>query len=171
MSRARDVASGTRWLAGEVVQAKYANNNWAYQTISSATPVALTGLSLSITPKFANSIILIQGMVTASWTYVSSLHIYRDGTELIANHGSNSQSGGATALWTHYQSSQEASRPNQVFPFPVLYADSPNSTSSITYDFRANSGWSGGTEILYLNTRESNDMRGTSTISVMEIRQ
>jgi hypothetical protein len=156
---------------GSVVQVVYASSGFVNQTINSASPVALTGLSAIITPKFANSMILIEGVVSASWSYVSSIHIFKNGTDLIPNHGGNNQSGGATALWTHYQSSQESDRPNQVFPFPVLYRDFPNTTSSITYDFRANSGWSGGAVAFYLNNRSSADMLSSSYIKLTEVAQ
>ena len=169
------VPSGHKLYApGSVVQVVTASSGFVNQTISSATPVALSGLSVTITPKFNNSIMLIQGMVTASWTYVSSLHIYKNGSDLIADHssaGTNNQSSGNTALFTHYQSSQESDRANQIFPFPVLYKDTPNTTSAITYDFRANSGWLGGTESFRFNNRGSSDMLGSSFIAVTEIAQ
>lgn len=154
-----------------VLQVVYATSGFVNQTINSATPVALTGLSAVITPKFANSMILIEGVVTASWSYVSSIHIFKDGSDLVPSHGGNSQSGGATALWTHYQSSQEAARANQVFPFPVLYRDFPSTTSAVTYDFRANSGFSGGAEAFFLNNRTGTDMLGSSYIKITEIAQ
>ena len=156
---------------GKVLQVVTASSGFTNQTISSATPVLLSGMSVSITPKFANSKIIITGMVSASWSYVASLHIYKNGAELIPNHGGNTQSSGATALFTHYISAQESARPNQVFTFPVLYADIADATSVITYDFRANSGWSGGSEAFYFNNRNSLDMLSSSWIMFQEIKQ
>ena len=156
---------------GSVLQVVTASSGFTNQTISSASPVLLSNMSVSITPKFANSKIIITGMVSASWSYVASLHIYKNGVELIGNHAGNNQSGGGTALFTHYQSSQESSRPNQIFSFPVLYADLPNTTSATTYDFRANSGWGGGSEAFYFNNRNSLDMLSSSWIMVQEIKQ
>lgn len=155
---------------GSVLQVVTASSGFTNQTISSATPVLLSGMRVSITPKFSNSKIIITGMVSASWTFVASLHIYKNGVELIANHGGNNQSGGATALFTHYLSSQSGS-PDEVFPFPVLYADLPNTTSETTYDFRANSGWSGSSEAFYFNNRNQLDMLSSSWIMVQEIKQ
>lgn len=163
-------------ILSPVIQTVYATSGFVNQTINSTTPVLLSGMSVTITPRFASSKIVISGMVVASWSYVSSLHIYRDGSDLIPNHGGNDQSGGATALWTHWQSSQEltqsteANRANQLFPFPVLYVDSPNSTSSITYDFRANSGWFGDDHLFYFNNRGNLDMLSSSWMMVQEIR-
>lgn len=158
-------------ILSPVIQTVYATSGYTGQTIVSTTPVALTGMSVTITPKFTTSKIIITGVVAASWTYVSSLHVYRSGTTLGTSHGSNNQSGGSTSIWTHYQSSQESSRANQVFPFPVLVVDSPNSTAALTYDFRANSGWSGGTETFYFNNRDAQDMLSSSWIMVQEVKQ
>jgi hypothetical protein len=166
------VPSGHKLYApGSIVQVIYETSGFVNQTINSATPVALTGLSATITPKFSNSAILIEGVVSASWSYVSSMHVFKNGVDLVPNHGGNTQSGGATALWTHYQSSQESDRGNQLFPFSVLYRDTPNTTSAITYDFRANSGWSGAAQLFYLNNRSSPDMLSSSYIKLTEIAQ
>jgi hypothetical protein len=156
---------------GSVVQVVYASSGFVNQTINSATPVALTGLSATITPKFANSMILIEGVVAASWSYVAGVHIFKNGSNLIPAHGGTNQSGGTNALWIHYISAQEAARTNQVFPFPILYKDLPNSTSPITYDFRANSGWAGGSEAFYLNNRAGQDMLSSSYIKLTEVAQ
>jgi hypothetical protein len=156
---------------GSVVQVVYATSGFTNQTINSASPVALSGLTATITPKFANSMILIEGVVAASWSYVAGVHIFKDGSNLIPAHGGTSQSGGTNALWITYLSSQEAARTNQVFAFPILYRDLPNSTSAITYDFRANSGWAGGSEAFYLNNRAGQDMLGSSYIKLTEVAQ
>lgn len=169
------VPSGHKLYApGSVVQVITATSGFVNQTINSATPVALTGMSATITPKFATSKILIQAMVSASWTYVSSVHIYKNGSDLIPSHaaaGTNNQSGGATALWTKYYSGGTDSTPNQVIINPVLYWDSPGVTSATTYDIRANSGWSGGSNAFYFNNRDNLDMLSSSTLTLMEIAQ
>jgi hypothetical protein len=154
---------------GSVIQTVYATSGFVNQTITSATPVALTGMTATITPKLSTSRILLQAMVTASWSYVASIHIYRNGVDVIPNHGGNNQSGGATAFYTHYQSSQESARSNQVFSFPVIYQENANGTDPLTYSLWANAGWSGGSEAFYLNNRNSVDMLGCSTMLLMEI--
>ena len=165
------VPSGQKLYApGSVVQVVTATSGFTNQTINSASPVALSGLSAIITPKFANSRIFIEGVVTASWTYVASIHIFKNGSDLIANHGGNNQSGGATALWTRWNSAQDTSD-NQVWPLPVMYWDTPATTSAITYDFRANAGWAGGSSAFYLNNRPNQDMLGSSYIKITEIAQ
>lgn len=163
--------SGPAYQPGSVVQVVTATSGFVNQSFTSSSPVALAGLSASITPKFSNSKILIEGVVTASWTYVSSLHIYKNGSDIIASHGGNNQSGGATALWTKYWPWTTDTSPGQVTPLPVLYWDSPGSTNTVTYDFRANSGWVGGANAFYLNNRDSQDMLGSSYIKITEVAQ
>lgn len=167
------VPSGHKLYApGSVVQVITATSGFVNQTINSSTPVALTGLSATITPKFATSKILIQAVVTASWTYVASAHIYKNGTDLIPNHGSNNQTGGATALWTHYLGgTTDSATADKIFPFSIIYWDLPGSVSPITYDIRANAGWSGGTSTFYFNNRASVDMLSSSYLVITEIAQ
>lgn len=163
--------SGPSYQPGSVVQVITATSGFTNQSFTSSTPVALTGLSATITPKFSNSKILIEGVVTASWTYVASIHVYKNGSDMIAAHGGNSQSSGTTALWTKYWPWTTDTAPGQVTPLPVLYWDSPGTTSSITYDFRANAGWAGGSNVFYLNNRDSQDMLGSSYIKITEVAQ
>jgi hypothetical protein len=154
---------------GSIIQVQYATSGFVNQTINSATPVALSGLSVNITPTSASSAIVISASITASFSYVCGVHIYRNGSDLISAHGGNNQSGGTTCIWTHYQSSQESDRGNQVFCMPLIYRDFPNSTSTQTYAIYANTGWSGGSEAFYLNNRSSQDMLGSSYITVYEV--
>lgn len=160
--------SGALVAPGMVLQAVYATSGFVNQTFNSATPVALTGMTATITPRFANSQILVQAMVTASWTYVASIHVFRNGVNVIPDHGGNNQTGGANALWTFYDQGIGIGG-GSVLTFPVLYAETPGVTSALTYSLRANSGWSGGTNVFSLNNRNDQDMLGSSTMVVMEI--
>jgi hypothetical protein len=153
-----------------VVQVVYATSGFVNQTINSTTPVALTGMAATITPRYASSRIVVQAMVTASWTYVSSVHVFRNGVNVTPAHGSNSQSGGTNALWTHYAAAFDSSA-DKIMPFPVMYSESPNTTSPLEYSIRANSGWSGGSNAFYFNNRATPDMLSSSNMLVMEIAQ
>jgi hypothetical protein len=168
------IPSGHKLYApGSVVQTITATSGFVNQSFTSATPIALTGMSATITPKFANSKILIEAVVVASWTYVSAVHVYKNGVDLVSNHtanGANNQSGGATSIYTHYSGTIDASTDN-VWPFPVMYWDTPGTTSAITYDIRANSGWSGGANAFYFNNRGAQDMLGSSHLKITEVAQ
>ena len=117
--------SGAIVAPGMVVQSVYATSGFVNQTINSATPVALTGMTVTITPRFANSQILVQAMVNASWTYVASIHVFRNGVDVIPNHGGNNQTGGANALWTYYDQAIGAGT-GSVLTFPVLWIRFPH---------------------------------------------
>jgi hypothetical protein len=154
---------------GSVIQVVSANTGFVRQTITSTTPQAITGLSATINPTSSSNKILIQAMLVCSYTYVCGIHIYRNGSDLIPNHGETLQTGGATAYWIHYQSSQETARDNQIFSMPIDYLDSPGTTSALTYQIYANSGWNGGSSSLYINDRAGQDMLSCSNIVLMEI--
>lgn len=163
------LASGSSLsIPGSVVQVKNATTGFVNQTINSATPQAVTGLSVSITPKKSTNLILIDGVLVSSWTYVSSIHIYKNGSDVISNHGGNSQSGGATALWTHYAAAFGASE-DKIMPFSFQYYETANTTSATTYAIYANAGWSGAASIMYINNRNSNDMLSSSWMRVTEV--
>jgi hypothetical protein len=155
---------------GSIIQVQYSTSGFVNQSIASATPVALTGLSVNITPTSTSSAIIITATVVASYSYVCSLHVYRNGANLIASHGGNSQTGGDRCIWTHYQSSQEGDRENQLFCMPVMYRDFPNSTSTQTYAIHGNSGWAGAVQNTFrLNNRNTQDMLSSSYITVYEV--
>jgi len=155
---------------GAVVQVFHASSGYVNQTISSTTPVALTGMSITFTPKFANSRIVIQAAISASWTYVSSIHVFRNGTTLGTSHSPNNQTGGATSIWTRYNSAIDLGT-TSVMTYPVLVSDVPNTSADLTYDLRANSGWNTGSNAFYFNNRSNNDMLSSSHMTVMEIAQ
>lgn len=156
-----------------ILQVVSATSGFVNQTINSTTPVALSGLSVTITPFFTTSKILILGCVQASWTYVASMHIYKTiptPYDIIGNHGGNNQTGGSSALWTYFDQGIGLGTDSSI-PFPVYYLDTVVTTKPTTYAFYANSGWSGATNNFYLNNRSGGDMLGSSYICVMEIAQ
>lgn len=156
---------------GTVLQVVTQHSGFVDQSIASSTPVQLTNMAVTITPRFADSKIFIQAMVTASWSYVSSAHIFRNGVNLISAHGGNNQTGGANAFITQYNSAQESDRENQVYTVPIMYLDVPGTTAPQTYAIHANSGWAGSVQsTFHFNNRISKDMLSSSFISVWEIK-
>lgn len=163
--------NNTSLPAGTILQVKTANSGFVNQTINSATPVALTGMSVSITPYFLNSKIVISAMISGSFTYVCSMHIYRNGSDIISSHGGNNQTGGSNALWTTYFTFATDTTTGSMRVNPILYEDSPNTTSATTYAIYGNSGYGGGTNALYINNRQDGDMLSCSYMTVMEVAQ
>jgi hypothetical protein len=157
---------------GTVLQGQFATSGFVNQSIASATPQQLSGMEVTITPYSDNSRFLITAMITGSWTYVASAYLYRNGLSVVnRTSGTNLQTGNTNgAMWTYYRGSLGTSA-NQVHSWPITYMDSPGVTagSSIKYQIYANAGWSGGVSTFFLNNRDSQDMLGSSTISVWEI--
>lgn len=170
--------------SGSILQVGYGNTGFVRQTINTAGPFPVNNLVAGVVASSNSSRMLVYAMLVCSYTYVCGVHIYREieitpgsgsfsSVNVTASHGGNSQSGGDTSYWTHYQSSQESARSNQLFSMPIVYVDSPQNpnweSKTVRYQIRANSGWAGGTETLYINDRGNQDMLSCSSIVVMEI--
>ena len=152
---------------GSILQVVYANTGFNRQTITSASPTAVTGLSVTITPTSSTSKIIIDGNLRGSYTYVASFTLYRNGSPLISNHGGNSQTGtGPIADYTQYEGTSGA---NYMHSNSFLFEDSPGSTSPQTYQIYANAGWAGSVQTFYINDRNTSDMLSRSHIRAMEV--
>ena len=112
------------------------NQGKILQVVNSTTPVARhtststvfidTGFSVSITPNFANSKILIDfsgsGYASAHYVY---LDIYRNGTTSLSGDASQGLSQHVDYYTTYWQS------------ISMFCIDSPNTTSAVTYNLFA----------------------------------
>lgn len=124
-------------------------------TTTSATPVDVTGLNLSITPSSTSSKILV-----IAWIVISTsggggdgyARLMRDATAIgNGNSGYFGQSAGQDYFAGHSK--------------PITYLDSPGSTSALTYKIQA---WGANTS--YVNGRGYNgDFVTSSGITLMEI--
>ena len=125
--------SGTIQMpSGHIIQTvRMTPTNTANSTTS--TSYVDTNLSLSITPKFSNSLIIIT--VSASWLITGSsffyYKLYRNGSDISLDHQINGD----------YGSNGIA------FSASTTYTDSPNSTSSQTYLIKLKT--TGGTAYIY----------------------
>lgn len=164
MSRARDNASGTLWLPGEIVQTQHASFT-GVQTIAAQDIAAISGLEINFTPKFSNSKILIRGMINSSATYVCTFGILKNNSPIFSG-SPNSNSNGSIS--TVYQFDTGGNNMENV---TVEFIDTATSTASINYKIGAASSWGGAIYNLYINDRSTNDMRSMSTMTVMEIKQ
>jgi hypothetical protein len=146
--------------AGSVLQVVQTVKLDAFTT-SSGTPVDVTGLSVSITPSSASNKILVLGQIgggsdaTTGW-YVN---LVRGSTNLGVG------TGGSLYNTTF---SNFFSNANAWSGVPVIFLDSPNTTSSTTYKIQAFAG--GGVGTVAINRRAGDAVIGfSSTITVMEI--
>lgn len=124
----------------------------------------ITGLSLSITPKFSTSkIMLIAYVVTSGYNVYGTptLAFNRDGTRIAL--GTSSVSGQAVTSVTYGDNSTAG-----ISAVPLNFLDSPATTSAVTYKIQVSGD--GGAGTIYINRRE-NDTRfcSISTITAMEI--
>jgi len=125
--------SGTIQMpSGHIIQTvRMTPTNTANSTTS--TSYVDTNLSLSITPKFSNSLIIIT--VSASWLITGSsffyYRLYRNGSDISLDHQINGDYGSN----------------GMAFSASTTYTDSPNSTSSQTYLIKLKT--TGGTAYIY----------------------
>jgi len=160
----QNASGGTNTSLGKVLKVVYATTGFNRQTINSSTPVAVSGLSVSITPTSATNKILIMGNLRGTYTYVASLTLYRNGSPTISNHGGNSSSGIADV--TLYNGNNNA---GLMRSSSFLFQDAPGSTSTQTYQIYACSVWPGAQPNFFINDRNSTDMLSQSHICAMEI--
>ena len=157
---------------GQILQVKH-DTMVADQYITSVTPVALTDLTITFTPHYANSLIQIICDVMSSGNYVHSWSVFQDGQKMeqtsisgINNSGANGNEQYMTK--TFYDG---ASVTNETKPSVWQQFSPAGSTSSRVYQVYMTSGWSGTGYGVKINDRDNNDMSSVSRMSVFEIAQ
>lgn len=124
---------------------------------------AVPGAAIDFTPKFANSTILAQSMVTSDSFYVASFGFLQNGNSVYG--GSNTNSYGA--ITTIYKGDSGSS--SHLWNNHVSFSWSAGSTTARTIQLGATSSWGGTLYDLQINNRGSNDMSSVTTLTVMEI--
>jgi microcystin-dependent protein len=162
--------NGTSWqqVAGtggsnQIINAYSVNTGATRQDITSSTWAAITGLSVTLTPVSASSRFILLSSIQNSGTYVNSFTFFKNSSSLLS-HANTSETG---AIRTTYSGQNDSD--NFQWETSLSYVDAPATTSSITYDVRATSSWNGATGTLRINDRLSNDMRGVSSFTVLEM--
>lgn len=135
------------------------------QSVYSDNLAAIPGLSLSITPKFSTSKILLLAMVNGSSTHVTTYGILRNGATIAGP--ANTNVGGGSLL-TVYDGQDTT---DYMYGHYLQYLDTAGTTSAITYACACSASWSGSIRTAYINDRVSNDMRSASSLIAMEILQ
>ena len=143
-------------VGGKVLQVVYSSTT-TEKVVSSATFVD-TGLSASITPSATSSKILVICEISSvgkanSNTWVK-LKLLRGDTDLIT--------------FTEEAGADGGSGTNKVGNSGASYLDSPNTTSSVNYDFRVIDD-SNGVQTVYWNRSSSGKFSKTSSMTLMEI--
>ena len=129
----------------------------------------ITGYSVSITPKFSSSKILIMGTLVAGYGVSSAYALYfrlmRGSTPICVgdSDGNKTQASFGT---------QGLANTDTTISFPFQFLDSPNTTSATTYKVQATSE---NPQTLYVNRSLETDgnadivARFASTLTVMEV--
>ena len=146
--------------SGGIIQIKQAYKT-DQTTMSSTSMADVAGLSVSITPKFTTSKILVTVHVYASCEDAGVLGLMRDSTVIGAGTGSGdaNNSGFAMVRFT---------ADNLGSTFSTTYLDSPSTISATTYKVRGRP--TSGSNNLFINRRASTDgYQLASSITVMEV--
>jgi hypothetical protein len=164
-SLATGVPSSANMPAGSVLQVVSTTKTDTFTSGTTGAFTDITGMSVSITPRFSTSKILVTVSGTCSGQSVTSgslLRLLRGSTPIDVGDASGSRSQATTNC---YQADG-----GQSVPFSMNFLDSPATTSATTYkiQFRVGSG------TFYFNRVQSDDDNGgigrfASTITVMEI--
>jgi hypothetical protein len=160
------IPSGQKLYApGSVVQVQHARTSPTRYTVASADISAIPELEINFTPKFSNSNIFLTAMINTTAQYVSTYGFLKNNSVIITNSNNNSSG----SIFTMYPGSDNA---GYIWNIGIEYTDVATSLSSINYKVAACSSWAGSTpRSLYINDRDSNDMRSISSMTIMEIAQ
>ena len=154
---------------GTVLQVATVNKTDTW-SVATASPVDIPGLSITITPKFSSSKLLLVSHINfcAYTTTSAAFRFSRGGTSI----GIGDAAGSRTRVTARGASSNAAWMDNVA----MTYLDSPNTTSAITYTVQGmahSSGWT-----LYINrsqsdgdTDQGDNARTISSFTIMEIAQ
>ena len=148
---------------GGIVQVKCTTKQDMFDT-SSTSFVDVTGLSVSITPKFSTSKILITVNVFANCEDASVLRLMFDSTPI--GNGDSADSGGADNQGFAMVRQDDG---NLGSGYGIQLLHTPGDTSSHTYKIQARAS-AGGSAPLGINRRIDNQNYSlSSSISVMEV--
>lgn len=149
------------YTSGSIVQVASTTKTDTFST-TSLSFIDITGLSVSITPKFTTSRILIIVSVAkgASADDVGGFELRRDSTSIaIADSG-----GGIRSSMTAYYGGTTITA--QLNTLSLTHLDSPSTTSAITYSLRGRQHTAG---TLLINRNNSDNWRAVSSITAMEL--
>ena len=149
---------------GGIIQIKQTFLDTATSTSTSGSFVDISGMSVSITPKFNTSKIFVMvtlGSVSSEAGVSTGFRLLRDST-LIGNSSSTDLQSGFTNTYAG-EHTQDRSLLSVAFNF----LDSPATTSATTYKLQ----WRNSSGNTYINRYEGSatNYNGSSTITVMEV--
>jgi hypothetical protein len=175
MTRARDMASKTFWLPGETIQTVTMENLVQNtQAVTAQSINDLSNMSIVITPKKANSKILIHIRWSGEFgdtglTWASTFGCTRNGTQIGRPGGGVNGTGIGIPSLTYYAGDASSTAESCIY----FVTDTPGITSAITYKATIAADISG----TVYNNRTVNNLNqwgyesGTSAMTATEIAQ
>lgn len=155
---------------GKILQVVTTTKTDTFSASVASGAVSGAVISATITPTSANSKVLILAQVSPNCTTNTSLTtLYRGGSILSGASGNTAGSRQVTTSRSH-DSGSNGLATNTV---PIMYLDSPATTSATTYDIRLGHG-SAVTQTVYLNRSDSDPdsvygIRTISSITLVEV--
>lgn len=153
---------GQIYAPGMVIQTAVATSSRNRQSVYGDNLVAIPELSISFACVLSTSWLLLRACIQTTGQHVSTYGFLANGGVIYTNTNTNSNG----SVSTTYMGDDDA---NYMRNNMIMGRYAPGTTSAITYSAAASASWSGGLRTLYLNDRANNDMRGTSSFTIMEI--
>jgi len=130
----------------------------------------VTGLSVNITPSSASNKVFVQAMISAgsSYWYVAS-RLVRDSTTIAVGDAAGNRVQASTGWPTSVNDAYDDYR---TVTQPIMFLDSPATTSQVTYKVQMASYTSSYPVVInrsYLDTDSTDQVRLISTITAMEV--
>ena len=146
---------------GGIIQIKQTFLNTATSTTTSGSFTDISGMSVSITPKFNTSKIFVMitlGSISSAAGISVGFRLLRDSTA-VGNAADTALQSGFTNIYDGGDAS--------LFSVSHNFLDSPSTTSAITYKLQ----WRNSSGTTYLNrySGSSDSYNGSSTITAMEV--
>ena len=170
------VENGAQWFIlggedndvgeGQIMQMRYSQTPAERYLITAQNLSPIPNLEVTIQPSHTDSKVLLMAMINTNARYVSSWGFLRNNSILTNGLSGNSNVSSGSVSTTYF----DGDRDNDMQNIFIQYMDMPNTTNPCTYSVGASSSWSGGTRNLYINDRNSNDMRSISSLTAYEIR-
>ena len=105
-------------------------------------------------------------MINSNARHVTSFGFLRNNSTLTSGLNGNTNVGSGSVATTYHNRDTGG----DMFNCFIQYMDMPNTTNPCTYSVGVSASWNGGTRDLYINDRDSNDMRSISSLTAYEIR-
>ena len=151
---------------GKVLQVQHVQCSPTRYTISVNALTPIPDLLINFTPKSSTSKILLQSNIYSTETHVSTFGFLENinGSDTVVSNVSNTNTSGSIS--TTYRGTNIVSN---IYANPIAYMVNSNGTSTRTFKVGATSSWANVLYTLYINDRDSNDMRSVSSFTIYEI--